>query len=246
MLATLGDLDLTLTTNGALLAKKARSLRRRGTRPRDGEPRLARRRDVSRDERRRFPGREGARGHRCRGRARARADQDQHGREARHQRVRRSLPMARHFKGSGHIVRFIEYMDVGATQRLADGRRRSAGGGRPRDRRRSCRSRVPIRTTPARSRSAGATADGSGEIGVIASVTQAFCRDCTRARLVDRRQALHVPVRDRRPRSARARCAAASTTRRSAIAIAAVWQRRADRYSEIRSASTAAPAEESR
>ena len=68
-------------------------------------------------------------------------------------------------------------------QRLADGRRRA----RPRDRRgRStprCRSRARTRTTPARSPSAGAIADGSGEIGVIASVTQAFCRDCTRARL---------------------------------------------------------------
>ena len=41
--------------------------------------------------------------------------------------------------------------------------------------------------------------DGSGEIGVIASVTQAFCRDCTRAP-VHRRQALHLPVRNRRPR----------------------------------------------
>ena len=46
MLARLGDLDLTLTTNGALLAKKARSLARRRLEPRDRQPRFARRRDV--------------------------------------------------------------------------------------------------------------------------------------------------------------------------------------------------------
>ena len=52
-----------------------------------------------------------------------------------------------------------------------------------RDRRASCRSSRSIPTTPARSRERWRYRDGSGEIGVIASVTQAFCRDCTRARL---------------------------------------------------------------
>ncbi len=56
-LASLGDLDLTLTTNGALLAQKAQRPRGRGPDPRDREPRLARRRGLPRDERRRLPGR---------------------------------------------------------------------------------------------------------------------------------------------------------------------------------------------
>ena len=93
------------------------------------------------------------------------------------------LPMARHFRGTGVILRFIEYMDVGATngwrmdevlpsaevvRRIA--RRIPAGAARSQPRR-------------AKPRSAGATRDGGGEIGVISSVTQAFCRDCSRARL---------------------------------------------------------------
>ena len=91
--------------------------------------------------------------------------------------------MARHFRGSGHILRFIEFMDVGSDQRLADGRRRARG----RDRRaRSAPSSRSSRSSPT---IAGEVAerwryrDGGGEIGVIASVTQPFCRDCTRARL---------------------------------------------------------------
>ncbi len=61
MLARTGAADLTLTTNGSLLAKKAKGAPRRRPDPRHGEPRFARRRDVPGDERRRFPGRQGAR-----------------------------------------------------------------------------------------------------------------------------------------------------------------------------------------
>jgi len=92
------------------------------------------------------------------------------------------VPMARRFRNSGHIVRFIEYMDVGATNgwRMDDV--------------------VPAAEIVAmidrefaleavQANYGGEVAerwryvDGAGEIGVIASVTQAFCRDCTRARL---------------------------------------------------------------
>ena len=92
------------------------------------------------------------------------------------------LPMARLFREHGHILRFIEYMDVGHTNgwRLddvvpaaeivaTDRRRAAARAGRP-----NYRGEVA---------SAGATATAAGEIGVIASVTQPFCGDCTRARL---------------------------------------------------------------
>ncbi len=90
--------------------------------------------------------------------------------------------MARHFKGSGHIVRFIEYMDVGATNgwRMDDVVPAAEIV-------RTIDAELPLRT--ADPNYAGEVAerwrysDGSGEIGVIASVTQAFCRDCTRARL---------------------------------------------------------------
>ena len=93
------------------------------------------------------------------------------------------VPLARVLPRRGHTLRFIEYMDVGHTNgwRLDDvvpaaeivararrGVRRRAGRGR---------------STAARSPSAGATRTARGEVGVIASVTQPFCGDCTRARL---------------------------------------------------------------
>ena len=92
------------------------------------------------------------------------------------------VPMARHFKGSGHIVRFIEYMDVGATNgwRMDDVVPAAEVV-------RAIDAELPLAN--ADPNYAGEVAqrwrykDGSGEIGVIASVTQAFCRDCTRARL---------------------------------------------------------------
>ena len=180
MLARLGDLDLTLTTNGSLLAKKARSLRRR-PHARDGEPRLARRaiframNDVD------FPVAKVLEGIEAAAAAGPRADQDQHGGQARHQRGA-DPAMARHFQGSGHILRFIEYMDVGAP--TAGGwttwcpPRRSCG-----HRRANCRSSRVDPELRGEVAERWRYRDGGGEIGVISSVTQAFCRDCTRARL---------------------------------------------------------------
>ncbi|MFO1323303.1 MAG: GTP 3',8-cyclase MoaA [Burkholderiales bacterium] len=147
------------------------------------------------------------------------------------------VPMARHFKGSGHIVRFIEYMDVGATNgwRMDDvvpAKEIVATIG----------AKMPL--VPASPHYRGEVAerwmyaDGSGEIGVIASVTQAFCRDCTRARLstegklftclfADAGYDLRDLVRGGADPAALRR------------AIAAIWRQRADRYSEIRTAATA-------
>ncbi len=93
------------------------------------------------------------------------------------------VPMARHFRGTGHIVRFIEYMDVGATNGWRMDDVVPAAEIVAHDRRASFRS---SRSDP---NYAGEVAerwryrDGGGEIGVIASVTQPFCGDCTRARL---------------------------------------------------------------
>src|SRR5207247_4749581 len=93
-----------------------------------------------------------------------------------------SLPMARFFRGTGRILRFIEYMDVGSSNgwRLNDvvsAREIVATIDRE----------LPLE--PIEKNYLGEVAerwryrDGSGEIGVIASVTQAFCEDCTRVRI---------------------------------------------------------------
>jgi cyclic pyranopterin phosphate synthase len=92
------------------------------------------------------------------------------------------LDLARHFRATGHIVRFIEYMDVGATNgwRMDDVVSASEILER-------IGAEFPLE--PIDPNYAGEVAerwryrDGAGEIGVIASVTQAFCRDCTRMRL---------------------------------------------------------------
>ena len=182
-LARIPDIDLTLTTNGALLANKARSLRdaglKRVTVSLDSldDATFRAMNDVD------FPVAKVLDGIDCRGCGGPRADQSQHGGEARHERRTRSCRWRGTSRARGHIVRFIEYMDVGAHQWLAHGRRRARRGDRARDRPRAAARPPSIRTTRAKSPSAGATATATGEIGVIASVTQAFCRDCTRARL---------------------------------------------------------------
>jgi cyclic pyranopterin phosphate synthase len=92
------------------------------------------------------------------------------------------FPMARHFKGSGHVLRFIEYMDVGASNGWRmDEVLPSAEVIRRID------AALPLvalePSAPGETAQRWAYADGSGEIGVISSVTQAFCGECNRARL---------------------------------------------------------------
>ncbi len=92
------------------------------------------------------------------------------------------LVMAEHFRGTGHILRFIEYMDVG-----------TANGWRLDDVVQSSKileqinARWPLEpVAPARPSDVARRfryTDGAGEIGLIASVSQPFCRDCSRARL---------------------------------------------------------------
>ncbi len=146
------------------------------------------------------------------------------------------VPMARHFRGSGHIVRFIEYMDVGATNgwRMDDVVSAS-------DIVAAVDREFPLVAADANYTGEVAERwryrDGSGEIGVIASVTQAFCRDCTRARLstdgklytclfADRGHDLRELVRE------------GANDDQLRNAIVAVWAQRGDRYSEIRTAAT--------
>jgi cyclic pyranopterin phosphate synthase len=147
------------------------------------------------------------------------------------------LALARHFRGSGHILRFIEYMDVGHTNgwrlddvvpaaeivRLLDGE----FGLEPLEP--AYRGEVARRWR---------YRDGGGEIGVIASVTQPFCGDCTRARLsADGR--LYTCLFAIRGHDLRVLLRGGASDAELSEAIAAIWMRRTDRYSELRSEATA-------
>jgi cyclic pyranopterin phosphate synthase len=147
------------------------------------------------------------------------------------------VPMARHFRGSGHIVRFIEYMDVGATNgwRMDDVVPSAEIIG-------MIGAEMPVE--PLEPNYTGEVAgrwryrDGSGEIGVISSVTQAFCRTCTRARLSTEGM-LYTCLFATAGYDLRAMLRDQSSDAEIASAIARIWQVRADRYSEIRTAETA-------
>jgi len=148
------------------------------------------------------------------------------------------VDMARHFKGSGHIVRFIEFMDVGATNGWRmDDVVPSAEIVRRID------AEMPLE--PVDPNYYGEVAerwqyrDGTGEIGVISSVTQAFCSTCTRARLSTEGM-LYTCLFANSGYDLRALLRDGSADDAIADAIARIWQVRADRYSEIRTAETAA------
>src|SRR5699024_1635194 len=144
------------------------------------------------------------------------------------------LPMARHFKGTGVIVRFIEFMDVGSTNDWKmDEVVPSA----------EVVSRIDaeLPLEPVSPSYRGETAarwryrDGSGEIGVISSVTAAFCGTCTRARLSTDGQ-LFTCLFATRGNDIRALLRDPATTDDDlTAALAGIWGGRADRYSELRS-----------
>jgi len=147
------------------------------------------------------------------------------------------LEMARHFRNTGHVVRFIEFMDVGSTNgwRMDDVvpsaeivRRISA--------------ECPL--LPVDPGYAGEVAerwrhaDGSGEIGVISSVTQAFCASCTRARLSTHGH-VYTCLFSQQGYDLKALLRSGANDEALDEAIAGIWQARTDRYSEIRTAQTA-------
>jgi len=148
------------------------------------------------------------------------------------------VPMAEHFRGTGHIVRFIEYMDVGVSNGW------------------SLRDVVPsaevIRrideafpVEPIAAAYPGEVAerwryrDGGGEIGVISSVTHAFCGDCTRVRLSTEGM-LYTCLFAQHGHDLRTLLRLGKTDDEILAAVAGIWAAREDRYSEIRSAETAA------
>jgi cyclic pyranopterin phosphate synthase len=146
------------------------------------------------------------------------------------------LPVARYFRGTGHVVRFIEFMDVGATNgwRLDDVV--SAA-----DIVRTIDAEFPLEPVGPSYRGEVAQRwryrDGAGEIGVIASVTQAFCRDCTRARLsADGKLYTCLFATSGFDLRELVRCGADDAELRAAIS--GVWRVRSDRYSELRSEET--------
>lgn len=148
------------------------------------------------------------------------------------------VDLARHFKGTGIILRFIEFMDVGSTngwnlERVVPLREMVERIDRE----------LPIE--PAEPNYRGEVAkrwryrDGSGEVGFISSISQPFCGDCTRARLSPEGE-LFTCLFGTRGHDLRALLRSGAGDAELHDAVAAVWRVRDDRYSEIRTAATEA------
>jgi cyclic pyranopterin phosphate synthase len=146
------------------------------------------------------------------------------------------IPLARHFRGSGHVLRFIEYMDVGATNgwRLDDVVPAAEILA-------ALDAEFPLEPVEPAYRGEVARRyryrDGAGEIGLIASVTQPFCGDCTRAR-ISAEGRLYTCLFAVRGHDLRALVRSGVGDEQLVEAIGAVWARRVDRYSELRSEQT--------
>ena len=142
------------------------------------------------------------------------------------------LPMAEHFRHSGILLRFIEYMDVGSSNGWRLNEVVSAGEILER-----IASRYPLHTVDANYSGEVAErwqyTDGGGEVGLIASVTQVFCRECTRARLAtDGKLYTCLFATDGMDLREPFRLGASEAVLTNLIADR--WGRRNDRYSELR------------
>ncbi len=146
------------------------------------------------------------------------------------------VALARHFRGTGHILRFIEYMDVGATNgwRLDDVVPAAEIVSR-------IDAEFPVE--PAEENYRGEVArrwryrDAEGEIGVIASVTQPFCGDCTRSR-ISAEGRLYTCLFATKGHDLRALIRGGADDAALHESIGRVWGRRTDRYSDERSSRT--------
>ncbi len=231
--------DLTLTTNGSLLARKARSLKEAGlnrvTVSLDGldDAVFRRMNDVD------FPVADVLAG-----------IEAAHTAGLSHIKVNmvvkrgtndhEILPMARHFRGTGTTLRFIEYMDVGATNgwRMDE----VLPSAELIERLRAELPLVPLEpSSPGETAERWGYADDSGqhdqalgEVGVISSVTQAFCHDCNRARLSTEGK-LYLCLFASQGYDLRSLLRGGASDADIAAAIAPIWQQRTDRYSELRS-----------
>src|SRR5215216_3589416 len=236
MLAEIPGLDLTLTTNGAVLAQKAQALKDAGLR------RITVSLDSLDDEVFRamndvdFPVEHvlaGIEAAAAAGLAPVKVNMV----------VRRGLnedsvlPMARYFRETGHTLRFVEYMDVGHTNgwRLDDVVPAAELVA-------SIDAELPLGPVEPAYRGEVARRwryrDGGGEIGLLASVTQPFCGDCTRAR-VSADGKLYTCLFALRGHDLRAVLRSGASDDELSRAVGDVWRVREDRYSELRTAETA-------
>ncbi|MGB6987585.1 MAG: GTP 3',8-cyclase MoaA [Candidatus Aquilonibacter sp.] len=147
------------------------------------------------------------------------------------------VDMARHFRGSGNIVRFIEYMDVGTTNGWKmDNVVPSAEVVRTIDAAFPCEPADPNYFGEVAKR--WRYKDGSGEFGVISSVTEAFCGSCTRARLSSD-GTIYTCLFASKGHDLKSLLRSGKSDEEIRDAIAALWRNRDDRYSEIRTSETA-------
>jgi len=147
------------------------------------------------------------------------------------------VDMARHFRGTGHVVRFIEFMDVGATNGWRmDDVVPSAEVVRRIDEAFPCEPTNPNHFGEVAKR--WRYKDGAGEFGIISSVTQAFCSSCNRARLATD-GSIYTCLFAHEGYDLRSLLRGGASDEEISRAIAAVWQGREDRYSELRTAETA-------
>ena len=146
------------------------------------------------------------------------------------------LPMARFFREKGYILRFIEYMDVGHTNGWRMDDVVSAA-----EIVKTINAEMPLEPVdpnyPGEVAERWRYKDGSGEIGVIASVTQAFCRTCNRARL-SAEGSLYTCLFAVKGHNLRDMMRSGATDDELAQFITRVWGARTDRYSELRSENT--------
>jgi cyclic pyranopterin phosphate synthase len=233
-LSAIGGLDLTLTTNASLLARKAEGLRDAGLDRVNvsldslDDPTFRAMNDVDFPVARVLEGIDAA--------AAAGLPVKVNAVVKRGVNDDGVVEMARRFRGTGHSLRFIEYMDVGATNgwRLDDVVPASEIVER-------IDAVFPLEPVDAAYRGEVAQRfryrDGAGEIGVIASVTQPFCGDCTRAR-ISAEGKLYTCLFAVRGTDLRALLRGGATDDDLRDAITAVWAARTDRYSEIRTERT--------
>lgn len=229
LVAVPGIEDLALTTNGSLLARQARALREAGLQ----------RLTVSLDalDPDVFSRLSGGRGDVAKVMEGIRAAEDAgFGQIKFNCVVQRGinddqvLPLVEHFRGSGHVLRFIEYMDVGTCNGWERGRVVPSAELHAR-----IHARWPLRPLDPLHRGEVAERhafeDGGGEIGFVSSVSQPFCSDCNRAR-VSADGHLYTCLfagsgTDLRPALAGGELALAER-------LGGLWGQRADRYSELR------------
>ena len=235
MLAAIPGLDLTLTTNGSLLAQKASALREAGLErvtvsldSLDDEVFRAMN-DVDFPVERVLAGIEAAA-------AAGLSPVKVNVVLKRGVNEDGMLDLVRYFRGSGHVLRFIEYMDVGHTNgwRLDE----VVPAAEILER---IGAEFPLEPVPPEYPGEVATRyrfrDGGGEIGVIASVTRPFCGDCTRARLsADGR--LYTCLFAVHGHDLRAPLRSGASDEELRERLGAVWSARTDRYSELRTAAT--------